>query len=175
MTRSLFASAALVALCAASATTLACTQDADCSGGMWCDETTQTCTAQLANGSAIPNAPPHTNPTLSGTCTAGAAALVCASGRCDSNDNECGLADGDGPCTMANGPVVCRSGACSVNGACEPAGGCNADADCSGGDWCHESTHACTAQLANGTSMPFDPPHTSPTLNGTCTAAAGML
>jgi hypothetical protein len=151
-----------------------CVSDSDCPG-QWCDESTGMCTAKLANGSPIPNDPAHTNPTLNGTCTAGAGTLVCASGVCDTGDNACGFADGDGPCTMQNAGTVCRSGVCSVDGLCEPAGGCNADADCTGGNWCDESTHTCTPKLANGSPIPNDPAHTNPTLNGTCTAGAGTL
>ena len=155
-----------------------CDVDADCTGGNWCMESTHTCTAELPNGVAIPNDPPHTSPTLNAVCTAGAGLLVCISGVCDTNDNDCGYANGDGPCTpgpTGNGAAVCRSGQCSVNLTCEPAGGCNVDADCSGGKWCDESVHTCMPQLPNGTPVPTDGPHTNPTLNGVCTAGAGAL
>ena len=49
------------------------------------------------------------------------------------SNNECGLANGNGPCTATNGPTLCQSGACSQNGNCEPSGGCNVDGDCAGG------------------------------------------
>jgi hypothetical protein len=156
-------------------TQIGCTLDAQCSPGFWCDESANACTAKLANGMAVPSDPPHTNPTLNAMCTPAAGALVCTSSVCDAADNKCGYANGDGPCTVTNGATVCRSGACSVNGTCEPAGGCNVDADCTGGQWCDESMHMCTAKLANGTAVPSDPPHTNPTLNGTCTAQAGAL
>jgi hypothetical protein len=152
-----------------------CETDADCLAGMWCDESTMTCTAALANGVHVPTDPPHTNPTLNGTCTVPAATLVCLSAVCDVKDNECGLADGDGPCTVAGGPVVCRSGACSLVGVCEPPGGCASDSDCTGGRWCDESTATCTAKLANGINLPIDPPHTSPVLDGECIPAAAAL
>jgi Cys-rich repeat protein len=152
-----------------------CTQDANCPSGDWCNETASNCTPDLPNGTAVPTDTAHTNPTLNGTCTAAAGALTCASTVCDTSDNECGYANGDGPCTSGNGATRCRSGACSTNGTCVPAGGCNVDADCTGGKWCDESTHACTTPVANGGAVPTDPAHTSPTLNGTCTAAAGAL
>lgn len=152
-----------------------CITDADCPPGDWCNESIQTCTPRLANGTPLPVDPAHTNPTLNGTCTGAAAVLVCQSGVCDTVDNKCGYANGDGPCNSTNGPVVCRSGACSANGVCEPAGGCNVDADCAGGTWCNESTHTCTAKLANGIAIPSDAAHLNPTLNGTCTAAAAAL
>src|SRR5262249_23938369 len=90
-------------------------------------------------------------------------------------DGKCGYANGDGPCTPATGPTVCRSGACSVNNLCEPAGGCNVDADCTGGNWWMESPRTCTPKLAIGAPRPTDPPHMGPTLNGTCIAAAAIL
>src|SRR4029079_14742545 len=140
----------------------------------------------------IPTDAPHVGPTLDGTCTAAAALLVCASGVCDVNDNacgyansdgpctavtqatvcrssvcdpdlKCGYADGDGPCTLANQGTVCRSTMCSANGLCTPLGGCNVDADCTAGNWCNESMHACTPTLPNGTLIPTDGPHTNPT------------
>ncbi len=106
-----------------------------------------------------------------GPCTVAAGAnggvTVCRSGVCDS-DLKCGYKDGDGPCTAATASR-CRSLACSTNGLCEPSGGCNVDNDCTGGKWCNETTHVCTAKLANGAAAPNDPPHTLPTLDGTCT------
>ena len=42
-----------------------------------------------------------------------------------------------------------------------------------GGNWCAESTHTCTPQLANGVALPAPIPRTPrPTLNATCTAPA---
>jgi MYXO-CTERM domain-containing protein len=152
-----------------------CDVDADCTAPNWCMESTHTCTAQLPNGVAVPTDPPHTNPTLNGMCTASAGTLVCTSSVCDTTDNECGYANGDGPCTVVNGGTVCRSGACSISGTCEPAGGCNVDADCTAGFWCNETMHSCTAQLSNGTQVPNDPSHSNPTLNGTCTAGDGPV
>ena len=180
-----------------------CNIDADCAGGNWCNETAHMCVAKLANGTALPTDQPHTNPVLNAMCTSAAATLVCLSGVCDT-DNKCGLLNSDGPCTVANGPTicrsavcdpdlkcglavgdgpctvanqgtVCRSGACASNGVCEPSGGCNTDADCSGGKWCNETSHMCTAKLANGTAIPTDQPHTNPTLTGMCTTAAATL
>ena len=152
-----------------------CNTDGDCTGGAWCTEATHVCTPKLSNGTALPTDAPHTNPTLNGTCTAPAATLVCSSLVCDAADSKCGYADGDGPCTALNGATVCRSMSCSKNGLCAPAGGCNVDGDCAGGNWCKQSTHQCSAKLANGAALPTDAPHTNPTLDGTCTAAASAL
>jgi len=152
-----------------------CNVDADCTGGKWCNEAQHMCVPKLANGTIVPSDPTHTNPTLNGMCTMAAGTLVCVSGVCDTNDNKCGYADGDGPCTTQNAGTVCRSGTCSTNGNCEPMGGCNVDADCMGGNWCNETAHMCTAKIANGGAIPNDGPHMNPTLNGTCTMAAGTL
>jgi uncharacterized repeat protein (TIGR01451 family) len=155
-----------------------CNVDADCTGGDWCNEKVHTCTPKLANGTAIPSDPTHTLPPLNGTCTVAAGTLVCVSAVCDTLDNECGYANGDGPCipgTGGNGGVVCRSGTCSSNGTCEPMGGCNVDADCPTGNWCDETSHTCTPQEANGTKVPTDPAHTNPALDGTCSTAVGAL
>jgi hypothetical protein len=152
-----------------------CNVDGDCSGGNWCSISTHTCAAKVANGTTVPTDAPHTSPTLNGTCSAGAATLTCASGVCDTADDKCGYANSDGPCSTANAATVCRSGACSVGLTCMPTGGCNVDGDCSGGSWCRISTHSCAAKVANGTTVPTDAPHTSPTLNGTCSAGAATL
>jgi len=152
-----------------------CNVDSDCSGGQWCNETSHTCSVKLTNGTSIPTDAPHTNPTLNGTCTAPAATLVCQSSVCDLGDNKCGYANSSGPCTSANAATVCRTGSCSTNSLCKPAGGCNVDTDCTGGNWCNETLHACTPTLANNTAIPTDTPHTNPTLNGACTAAASAL
>ncbi len=151
-----------------------CDADDQCSTTQYCNTQSATCVSKLANGAPIPSVTGHTPP-LTGTCTAGAGTAVCTSGLCDTRDNDCGVANGDGPCNAADGATVCRSGACSVAGTCEPAGGCNADGDCTGGDWCDEAAHTCTAKLANGMPIPSDPTHASPTLNGTCTMNAATL
>ncbi|HET7542588.1 MAG TPA: hypothetical protein VFK05_22110 [Polyangiaceae bacterium] len=152
-----------------------CNVDADCSGGQWCNETAHTCTAKLTNGTNLPTDAPHTSPTLNGTCSAAAATLVCQAGVCETSDNKCGYLINSGPCSAANAGTVCRSGACSANLLCRPAGGCNVDADCASGQWCNESNHVCTAKLSNGTSIPSDPPHSNPALNGSCTVPAATL
>ena len=152
-----------------------CDVDADCSGGKWCMESSHTCTSKLSDSTPIPTDPPHSNPTLNGQCTAPAATLVCTASVCDTRDNECAYANGDGPCTSLNAALVCRSGACSVAGICMPAGSCDVDADCSSANWCNETVHTCIAKVADRVLLPADPAHTSPTLNGQCTAAAGAV
>jgi len=156
-------------------TTVGCSADAQCGAGNWCSISTITCQPTLANGVAVPSDPPHAAPTLNGVCGAGVGALVCTSAVCDAADSKCGYGVGAGPCTTGNAGTVCRSGACSASGTCMPAGGCNVDVDCSGGQWCAEATHTCTAKIANGGSLPTDPPHTAPTLDGSCGSAAASL
>ncbi|MEI9937366.1 MAG: hypothetical protein WDO69_09075 [Pseudomonadota bacterium] len=152
-----------------------CNLDADCSAGNWCQETTRSCKAALANGAPLPSDAPHTIPILDGVCSLASAALVCQSAVCDAADDQCGLATGDGPCTIGNGPTICRSGACSANGLCQPADGCNVDADCGTGQWCNESSNACLPTLENGVALPSDAGHANPTLHGTCDEAAAVL
>jgi hypothetical protein len=253
------------ATCSVSGTCMAagaCNADGDCSGGNWCNITAHTCTPKIANGGNLPSDPAHSGPTLNATCTAAAAALVCVSGVCDTDnkcglvnndgpctaanggsvcrsgvcdaDGKCGLANGDGACTVANGATICRSGvcdgadgkcgllngdgactvasgaaicrsgvcdtdslcglavgdgpcsgatatvvcrslACSTNGTCVTPGGCNADGDCTGGNWCNISIHACAPQIGNGGVMPVDSAHANPTLDGKCTTPASTL
>ena len=130
-----------------------CNEDADCAGGMWCNESLHTCEAKLANGAPVPTDSAHTNPTLDGMCTPAAGALVCQSGVCDTKDNECGYANGDGPCSDADGgAAVCRSGTCSQNGTCEPPTGCNTNADCTdpAKPICDPGTHTCVAAADAG-------------------------
>jgi len=152
-----------------------CNVDSDCTGGQWCNATSHTCSVKLTNGSNIPNDPPHVSPPLTGACSAPAATLVCISSVCDGSDNKCGYAVNSGPCNAANATTVCRTGSCSSNLLCQPAGGCNVDADCTGGNWCNESLHACTPKLANNTAIPIDAPHQNPALTGVCTVAASAL
>jgi uncharacterized protein (TIGR03382 family) len=131
----------------------------------------------LTNGTAMPTDPPHTAPTLDGTCGGAAASLVCTSAVCDAGDDKCGYANGSGPCTSGTAATVCRSATCSVSGKCMPVGGCAVDGDCNTTtQWCNISTATCTAKVANGGGMPTDVGHGSaPTLNGTCSAQAATL
>ena len=157
-----------------------CDVDADCTGGKWCFESTHTCTLKEANGTPIPNDPPHMAPqtVLNGTCTVAAATLICVSGLCDTSNSECGYANGHGPCTAGPGPTtgttVCQSATCSAHGTvCVPAtNGCAVDADCSAASYCNTVTYTCVAKLPNGQPVPTVGNHT-PVLNGTCGAGVG--
>jgi uncharacterized repeat protein (TIGR01451 family) len=152
-----------------------CGADSDCTvATQWCNTESFTCVPRVANGVAIPTVSHH-SPALTGTCSTAAAAAVCASDVCDTVDNACGYAPGDGQCTIATGPTVCRSGQCSVDGTCNVMNGCEVDGDCSPGNWCDESTHVCTAQIANGGALPTDSDHVTPIIDGLCNPAAAAL
>jgi hypothetical protein len=148
-----------------------CTMDSDCASTQFCDTQTSTCESKLPNGDMIPTITGHT-PDLTGTCTMAVGASVCASGVCDTNDNECGLADGDGPCTMSNGGVVCQSGVCAANGTCGPGVACTMDSDCAATQFCNTVTAMCTVKLPSGTPVPTLGGHTPP-LTGMCTTDVG--
>jgi hypothetical protein len=132
-----------------------CTQNSDCATtnavhtGVYCNTTTGACVT---------------------TCSADA---DCGPGNvCDSKDQKCGYANGDGPCTSANAASVCRSGTCGKSSLeCTPAGSnaCAGDSDCvPGKTYCNGSTFSCVPTLANGQPIPGDPIHSA-----TCTATIG--
>ncbi len=62
-----------------------CNVDADCTTAQWCNETAHTCAGKLADGTALPSDPAHTDPALTGACTAAVGALICTSGVCSTN------------------------------------------------------------------------------------------
>lgn len=150
-----------------------CNVDGDCSGGKWCDESTSTCTAKLANGTAIPNDPPHANPTLNGSCTQSAATLVCETSVCDA-DGACGWIDGTRGCTAGGADGRCRSGQCSTDGSCKPNGGCNADGDCASNQYCNDGLHLCTAKIANGFPVVAVAGHVPDLTTANCTTNASI-
>ncbi|HTB74210.1 MAG TPA: hypothetical protein VK762_13250 [Polyangiaceae bacterium] len=127
-----------------SGSSLGCTADDQCSSAQFCNTQTATCVGTLPSGTPIPTISGHT-PVLDGVCASGVGEAVCDAGACDMSNNECGLANGNGPCTFSNGATLCQSGACSVNGTCEPNGGCNVDGDCTGSQQCDLATNKCVA------------------------------
>ena len=126
-----------------------CTVDSDCKSGTWCNETAHMCTAKIANGGSVPTDSAHTDPTIDGTCTKEAAAVVCQSGLCETSDDKCGLVDGDGPCSEDDD---CRSGTCdTAKKVCgKPTTGCTSDKECPAADFCRDSDHTCTPKLPDG-------------------------
>jgi hypothetical protein len=132
-----------------SGTTAGCTADNQCTLAQFCNTQTGTCVGTLPSGTMIPTISGHT-PVLDGVCATGVGPSVCDAGVCDMSNDECGYANGDGPCTPATGFTICQSGACSLNGTCEPSGGCYVDGDCTGGKTCDTTTDTCVAPLDAG-------------------------
>ncbi len=181
-----------------------CLADSDCdTTTQFCNTETQLCTPKLPNASPVPTIMGHM-PALTGMCSAPVAVVVCISAVCDSADNECGFANGDGscdassamtvcrsgacgsdgkcglpngegPCTNADAATVCRQGVCSVSGVCGAPGGCEVDADCdTSTQFCDTSAHKCTPKLPNGDPVPTISGHTPP-LTGTCSAPVATV
>jgi MYXO-CTERM domain-containing protein len=88
-----------------------------------------------------------------------AATLVCASQVCDTKDNECGYANGDGPCSPGDGgdggASVCRSGFCATNNLCEGPGSCSSNQDCTDptAPICDPVLHTCEPADGGGGSI----------------------
>ena len=151
-----------------------CNVDADCGGGLWCNESANACTAKLANGVAIPNDPPHTSPTLTAVCTSAAATLVCQVSVCDTDD-KCGWRDGTSGCTASQADARCRSGECSADGTCKPLGGCNADADCAATQYCNTGAHACAAKIANSGALVAVAGHSPDLSSAVCASTSSSI
>lgn len=153
-----------------------CAADTDCNtASEWCNVSTLSCVQKSTNGTALPSDGAHGAPVLDGSCTVAAATLTCASGACDTRDNQCGYGNGAGSsCSAANAAAVCRSGLCSTSGTCIAPASCAADGDCAGG-WCNLSTATCAGKTPNGETMASDPAHTTPLLDGACSGAAATL
>jgi MYXO-CTERM domain-containing protein len=142
-------------VCAASGTCApgaTCTMDSDCAATQFCNTQIGTCTAKLPNGTPIPTLSGHTPP-LAGMCTTDTGAAVCIAAVCDPGNDECGLANGDGPCTIANGPTLCQSGVCNAGGTCGPGQMCTVDADCTNPatPLCDPTRHLCVPAQDAGT------------------------
>jgi hypothetical protein len=109
--------------------------DSDCASSKWCS--VGACVPKLANGTPLPSVPAEVS-----TCTAPVGTRVCQSGVCDTKDNECGYATGDGPCASAS---QCRSGKCDKAVCIE----CTADDECGAGRMCSPAG-ACVSKLPDG-------------------------
>jgi hypothetical protein len=83
-----------------------CTDDASCNATQFCDDglAPAACTGKLPNGSALP-----AGGKIGGKCTPAAAQRACVSGKCETRDDKCGLADGS-VCAVG---AECRSGTCT--------------------------------------------------------------
>jgi hypothetical protein len=123
------------------------------------DSATQAGTGSLSGGQTV-------NPLANGVgpCTQANGATDCAAMVC-SGAGTCGYGNGEGPCSAATAGAICQSGTCSAGGNCMPGGGCDVDADCSGAQYCEQSTFTCHAKLAAGVAISNDGLH-----DGTCSA-----
>lgn len=83
-----------------------CANDAACQAAQFCNDgvAPSACTAKLANGSPMPS-----GGAIGGKCSPAAAVRACVSGKCETSDDKCGLADGSVCATGAE----CRSGTCT--------------------------------------------------------------
>jgi hypothetical protein len=159
-----------------------CWTDGDCAAPQHCNRNTGACTADKANGVAIPNDGLHT-----GTCNTSNASATCESTGCNATTNtcagpntttsctnvnecvtnacgsngKCGLANGQAGCTSSN-TAVCQSGTCSVNNAnCIPAtNGCYVDGDCPAAKHCDRANLTCVDDKGAGVAIPNDGLHT---------------
>jgi hypothetical protein len=131
-----------------------CALDSECQLDQYCDTPAGSCSAKLPNGSPIPSVAGH-SPPVDGTCTAGAAMVVCTSGVCEPADARCGRLPG-GSCTSS---AACRDGGtCNTSASvCElPGGGCDggcpctSDLECGGSTWC--DAQRCVPALPVGSS-----------------------
>jgi hypothetical protein len=91
-----------------------CVRDADCADTLYCAFDSFTCAGKLAAGAEMPNDAIH-----SGSCTAAAAQIVCASGLCNATTNTCAATNGTS-CAQAG---ECVSNVCAADGACGAADG----------------------------------------------------
>jgi MYXO-CTERM domain-containing protein len=84
---------------------------------------------------------------------------VCKSGVCDTKDNTCGYANGDGPCSSDE---QCRNDSCfPTSMTC--VSHCQSDADCPSTDYC---------ETENGSCMPKQPDGKPCSANDQCTSGA---
>jgi uncharacterized repeat protein (TIGR01451 family) len=152
-----------------------CNLDSDCASGKYCNRTAHVCDAQLRDGRVLPKDALH-----DGMCTAELAAIVCASGACNTvantcaaqnsvacsdasqcvsnacGDNRlCGLTDGKGPCADN---TQCQSSVCQDDsGRCVASElGCTRDADCAEDMHCNTRQLRCEPDLDDGSELPDD-------------------
>jgi MYXO-CTERM domain-containing protein len=120
-----------------------CDSDSQCNSTQWCNNPpggTGTCTPKLPNGTMLPSMP-----TSVATCNAMVGTRVCLSGVCDTKDNTCGYANGDGPCssnaqcrndTCDPTTMTCMQPSMSASSSSGSMGNCITDSDCPSNDYC---------------------------------------
>ncbi len=157
------------------------TGNANATGNATVDSVAGTGSAKSITGASPPAKTYAIVPPAVGFMTAAIAnSLPCAAlSECVSmlcfGDNKCGIPDAQGPCTIATGAVVCRSGQCSHNGTCSPAGACFVDDDCTTTiEFCNTQTTMCTPKIPNGLPLPMITGHMPDLTSGTCSTAVGV-
>lgn len=83
-----------------------CASDAACQPTQFCNDgvAPSACIAKLSNGSPMPS-----GGAIGGKCSPAAALRACVSGKCETSDDKCGLADG----SVCAAGGECRSGTCT--------------------------------------------------------------
>ncbi len=127
--------------------TAGCAQDAQCPNGQWCNNVSASpgaCQPTIANGSPVTGS--NCNATA-GSAPGTVGSRACTSGACDTSDNLCGLANGDGQCSSG---VVCRSSVCDPaagggTGRCEQCTKTNTSNCSAGAPICDSSTETCVS------------------------------
>jgi MYXO-CTERM domain-containing protein len=121
-----------------------CLTDADCAPADWCNAVAPMpgmCVSKLDNGTPLPSMP-----TSVATCSAAVGMRVCKSGVCDTKDNTCGYANGDGPCASDG---QCRNDSCfPTSMTCVTH--CQQDSDCPSTDYCEPETGSCMPKQPDG-------------------------
>jgi MYXO-CTERM domain-containing protein len=133
-----------------------CLTDADCAATDWCNGVAPTpgmCVPKLDNGKPLPSMPASVS-----TCSPAVGMRVCKSGVCDTKDNACGYAPGDGPCSNDE---MCRNDSCNPNSS-TCVGPCQKDADCPTADYC----------ATNGSCVPKQPDGSPCTADDQCVNGA---
>lgn len=125
-------------VCSANLCTPACTKDAQCGSGQWCNDPTGTggaCTAGIAAGMTLPY-----------SCTPALGSRACITGLCRTNDNRCVQCLLDSDCSNGG---ICSANVCKV--------ACTKDSQCSASQWCNDPTGTggvCTNKLASNQTLP---------------------
>jgi MYXO-CTERM domain-containing protein len=140
------------------------TEATDCKNSTrpWCDVQggagVGLCQEKQANGAPIPNRDGDTSADK-GKCTDANAAKFCASAKCDTVDDKCGLANGSA-CTTAE-EALCRAERCGSDNKCGSLenGLCDTDANCRDGGKCvtNRCTKAPTMSSSGNTAPPAAP------------------
>ncbi len=143
-----------------------CVNDKQCGTGDWCNNITQAgvCGPTLPNGTTVPG----------GTCTATLGGRACTSTVCDTSNQKCGIAEGDGTCTTSG---ECQAGFCVTSGTnsgkCEA---CAGDANCSAPTGvCNPTTSECVECTASSATACTGNTPVCNAATGACTSCTSDL